>query len=193
VGVFYLSVLPQFLPSNVNPLAGSMLLAGVHAAEGMLWFALLITAINRVRRTLTRPRVKQWLERATGAVLIGLGIRPWPPVNGVIGAMVAALELYFDPPAEAAHSQAVGRVGGRGRPHAARSDTQNAPPHLSLTGTERLDPAAIADALKDLTRRPRALAIRLDYIGQFPRPGAVARACSVGRSARASLSSARPS
>ena len=75
VGVFYLSVLPQFLPSNVNPLAGSMLLAGVHAAEGMLWFALLITAINRVRRTLTRPRVKQWLERATGAVLIGLGIR----------------------------------------------------------------------------------------------------------------------
>ncbi len=75
VGVFYLSVLPQFLPSNVNPLAGSMLLASVHAAEGMLWFALLITAINRARRALTRPRVKQWLERATGAVLIALGIR----------------------------------------------------------------------------------------------------------------------
>lgn len=75
VGVFYLSVLPQFLPSTVNPFAGSMLLAGIHALQGMVWFALLITAINRTRRILTRPRVKQWLERMTGAVLVALGIR----------------------------------------------------------------------------------------------------------------------
>src|SRR5262249_23498753 len=75
VGVFYLSVLPQFLPPSVNPFAWSMVLAGVHAAEGMLWFALLITAINRTRRVLARPRVKQWLERATGAVFVALGIR----------------------------------------------------------------------------------------------------------------------
>lgn len=75
VGVFYLSVLPQFLPYGVNPFGASMLLAGVHAAEGMLWFAILITAINRARRLLSRPRIKQWLERATGAVLVALGIR----------------------------------------------------------------------------------------------------------------------
>ncbi len=75
VGVFYLSVLPQFLPRAVNPFAGSMLLAGVHAAEGMVWFAVLITAINRARNLLARPRVKQWLERVTGAVLVALGIR----------------------------------------------------------------------------------------------------------------------
>ena len=35
----------------------------------------LITALNRTRRVLTRPRVKQWLERATGAVFVALGIR----------------------------------------------------------------------------------------------------------------------
>jgi threonine/homoserine/homoserine lactone efflux protein len=75
VGVFYLSVLPQFLPPSVNPFAWSMLLAGADAGEGMLWFALLITAINQTRRVLTRPRVKQWLERATGAVFVVLGIR----------------------------------------------------------------------------------------------------------------------
>jgi len=75
VGVLYLSVLPQFLPSTVNPFAGSMLLAGIHAAEGMLWFTLLIMAIDRTRRVLARPTIRQWLERATGAVLVALGIR----------------------------------------------------------------------------------------------------------------------
>lgn len=36
VGVFYLSVLPQFLPTTVDPLVGSMALAMIHVVEGLL-------------------------------------------------------------------------------------------------------------------------------------------------------------
>ena len=34
VGVFYLSVMPQFLPSGLNPLAGSLALGAIHIGEG---------------------------------------------------------------------------------------------------------------------------------------------------------------
>src|SRR5688572_7083684 len=44
VGVFYLSVLPQFLPADADPLLGSLLLASVHVAEGILWCAGIIAA-----------------------------------------------------------------------------------------------------------------------------------------------------
>ena len=42
VGVFYATFLPQFIPAGVNVAAFSLLLAGVHAALTLLWFAALI-------------------------------------------------------------------------------------------------------------------------------------------------------
>jgi len=46
VGAFYLSVLPQFLPRNVNPMLGATALAGVHIAEGLLWLSAVIVAVS---------------------------------------------------------------------------------------------------------------------------------------------------
>jgi hypothetical protein len=80
--------------------------------------------------------------------------------------MVAALELYFDPPAERRIRKLWDALEDVGVPTLRDLTHRMHRPHLSLTGAERLDPAAIADALKDLTVAP-ALAIRLDYIGQF--------------------------
>jgi threonine/homoserine/homoserine lactone efflux protein len=75
VGVFYLSVLPQFLPDGVAPLVASTALAAVHVVEGLLWFALIVLAVRRAARLLARPAVKGWLDRLTGLVFIGLGAR----------------------------------------------------------------------------------------------------------------------
>ena len=75
VGAFYLSVVPQFLPSGVNPLAGSMALTAIHALEGMLWLSAVALVVNRARAVLTRPSVRRWFEQITGVVLVGFGIR----------------------------------------------------------------------------------------------------------------------
>jgi threonine/homoserine/homoserine lactone efflux protein len=74
VGVFYVTFLPQFIPTGVSVTLFSMLLAAIHATEGMLWFALLNAATRPLSRWLQRRRVSQALDRVTGTVLAGFGI-----------------------------------------------------------------------------------------------------------------------
>jgi hypothetical protein len=80
--------------------------------------------------------------------------------------MVAALELYFDAPADRRIRRlwdALEEVGVQ----TLRDLTHKMHrPHLSLTSAERLDAAAVATALAGLMAAPQ-LEVRLDYIGQF--------------------------
>lgn len=75
VGVFYLSVLPQFLPHDVPPLLASAMLGAVHVAEGLLWFALIAAAVHRAGRWLARPAARRRLDKLTGVIFVGLGVR----------------------------------------------------------------------------------------------------------------------
>lgn len=75
VGVFYVTFLPQFVPAGVSVTSFSMLLAAIHAVEGILWFLLLTLATRPLSRWLRRPRVAQTLDRTTGTVLVGFGLR----------------------------------------------------------------------------------------------------------------------
>ena len=75
VGVFYVTLLPQFVPRHAPVFAFSLLLASIHAAEGMAWFGVLTAATTKVRRLLGRAGVKRWLDRATACVFIGFGAR----------------------------------------------------------------------------------------------------------------------
>jgi threonine/homoserine/homoserine lactone efflux protein len=75
VGAFYLSVLPQFLPGGVNPLLGATALGAVHVLEGTLWLSLVIVAVGRAGRWLSKPGVQRRLDQVTGLVLLGFGIR----------------------------------------------------------------------------------------------------------------------
>jgi RhtB (resistance to homoserine/threonine) family protein len=75
VGVFYLSVMPQFLPAGVDPLAGSMALGAIHVLEGLIWLSLVVLVVGRARGWLTRPAVKRRLEQVTGVVFLGFGVR----------------------------------------------------------------------------------------------------------------------
>jgi len=75
VGVFYLSVMPQFLPSGLAPLPGSLALGAIHVAEGVIWLSLLVVAVGRARGWLTRPPIKRRLEQISGAVFIAFGLR----------------------------------------------------------------------------------------------------------------------
>jgi len=74
VGVFYVTLLPQFIPPGVSLTSFSVLLACIHATEGIVWFSVLTLATRPLGRWLKRPRVVQTLDRATGTVLIGFGL-----------------------------------------------------------------------------------------------------------------------
>ncbi len=74
VGVFYVSFLPQFIPAGADPLAWSLLLAGVHGLQGAAWFLALIAVTRPLGRSLREPAVVRWLDGVTGSVLVVFGI-----------------------------------------------------------------------------------------------------------------------
>jgi threonine/homoserine/homoserine lactone efflux protein len=75
VGAFYVSFLPQFIPAGASVPSTTLLLAAIHSALGLLWFALLVGATRPLARLLRHPALVRGLDRATGAVLILFGLR----------------------------------------------------------------------------------------------------------------------
>lgn len=75
VGVFFVTFLPGFVPRGAPIGATSLLFGAVFVAEGALYFAILLFLAERVATALRRPTVRRRLDRLTGVVLIGFGIR----------------------------------------------------------------------------------------------------------------------
>jgi RhtB (resistance to homoserine/threonine) family protein len=75
VAVFYLTFLPQFISPGESVLRRSLLLASIHIVLGSVWLTAYAWFVDRLGAVLTRPRVKAWLERVTGGLLIALGAR----------------------------------------------------------------------------------------------------------------------
>ncbi len=75
IAVFFTSLLPQFISARAPVLAPSLLLGSVFVVMGVLWLCGYALMIAKASGVLTRPRVKAVLDRITGVVLIGLGIR----------------------------------------------------------------------------------------------------------------------
>ena len=75
VGVFYVSFLPQFLPAHVAAGPFIFLLAVLHALMGVVWFGLLIIATRPIARALKRPAIIRRLDRLTGLVFVGFGVK----------------------------------------------------------------------------------------------------------------------
>jgi threonine/homoserine/homoserine lactone efflux protein len=75
VGVFYVALLPQFLPPGSDPLAVGLLLAGVHALLSVIWFALLILLASVLGRWLRRPGTVRGIDAVTGTTLVGFGVK----------------------------------------------------------------------------------------------------------------------
>jgi threonine/homoserine/homoserine lactone efflux protein len=75
VGVFYVTFLPQFVPAGTEVATFTVLLAAVHATEGVLWFGLLVAATRPLTGLLRRAAVVRALDRLTGSVLVAFGLR----------------------------------------------------------------------------------------------------------------------
>jgi threonine/homoserine/homoserine lactone efflux protein len=74
-GVFYVSFLPQFVPAGVPAAPWMFMLAGVHVVLGLIWFAFLIGATRPISGVLQQAPVVRWLDRITGGVFLGFGLR----------------------------------------------------------------------------------------------------------------------
>jgi RhtB (resistance to homoserine/threonine) family protein len=75
VAIFYLTFLPQFIDPAGNVLAQSLLFAIAHAVMGLAWLTAYAYVLARLSRLFARSGVRRWLERVTGVVLVGLGVR----------------------------------------------------------------------------------------------------------------------
>jgi RhtB (resistance to homoserine/threonine) family protein len=75
VAVFYLAFFPQFMSPGDWLFGKSILLAGIHWVEGVLWLSIVTLFINRLRSWITQPRVTRAIAATTGAVMILFGAR----------------------------------------------------------------------------------------------------------------------
>jgi threonine/homoserine/homoserine lactone efflux protein len=75
VAVFYLAFLPQFISPGAWVLGKSVLLAGIHWVENLVWLSIVTVFLGRLRAWITQPRVKRAIEATTGAILIAFGVR----------------------------------------------------------------------------------------------------------------------
>ncbi|MET7507012.1 LysE family translocator [Streptomyces albidoflavus] len=76
MGSFYVAVLPQFIPADSGHFTTGLLLTGVHILLGLVWSAVLAGFARVVHGWLRTPRARRLLDRITGTVIAGFGVRP---------------------------------------------------------------------------------------------------------------------
>lgn len=75
VGVFYVTFLPAFVPSGAPVGRMTLLLGAMFVVETGLYFLVFLRFAERIIGWMRRPKLRKALDRATGAVLIGFGVR----------------------------------------------------------------------------------------------------------------------
>ena len=75
VGVFFVTFLPGFVPSGASVAASSLVFGGIYVVETVVYFAVLLVSVERLTRWLRDDRTRRRIERVSGAVLIGFGLR----------------------------------------------------------------------------------------------------------------------
>nr|WP_279591105.1 LysE family translocator [Modestobacter marinus] len=73
IGLFYLAVLPQFVPAGRSVLPYSLLLCAIDVAVALGWLVLLARLADAGVTWLRRPVVDRWLDRLLSVSLVGLG------------------------------------------------------------------------------------------------------------------------
>lgn len=74
VGLFFIAVVPQFLPQGYPPLAVTLLFGLIDALIVVGWLAVVAYLATRMLSWLRRPRVNRAVERISGGALITFGV-----------------------------------------------------------------------------------------------------------------------
>ena len=75
IAVFFTSLLPQFVGTDGATAAQLLFLGGLFNVMGIAWLSACALVVTRAREVLGRRRVRAAIDRISGIVLIGLGVR----------------------------------------------------------------------------------------------------------------------
>jgi threonine/homoserine/homoserine lactone efflux protein len=75
LGVFFVTFLPQFVLPGQEVLPRLLELGVIFALIGWTWMNVYGLFVTRLREVITTPRVRQWMQRVTGVVLLGFSAR----------------------------------------------------------------------------------------------------------------------
>lgn len=75
VAVFYTGLLPTLAPAGLSPHLGMALLVLLHVAITAVWLGGYVMVLAKARAFFERPAVQRALDRVTGVVLIGFGVK----------------------------------------------------------------------------------------------------------------------
>jgi threonine/homoserine/homoserine lactone efflux protein len=75
IGVFFITFLPGFVPMGAPVGSTAALLGALFVVETALWLLVLVWLVGNGTGRLSRPGVRRWVDRVSGVVLIGFGVR----------------------------------------------------------------------------------------------------------------------
>jgi threonine/homoserine/homoserine lactone efflux protein len=75
IGAFFTSVLPQFVDAGHSVLVPSLLLGGLFVLMTLAWLCAYVLVAVKASALLRRRRVSAAVDRLSGAILIGFGVR----------------------------------------------------------------------------------------------------------------------
>lgn len=75
VGLFFLAVMPQFIPHHASVTGYALAFAATDAVIAGAWLAAVAWISGKARTLLARPRVRAALDRAAGTALVALGVK----------------------------------------------------------------------------------------------------------------------
>jgi threonine/homoserine/homoserine lactone efflux protein len=67
--------LPVFIPRGVPVAPAALILGGIFLAEGIVWLTAIVLLGDRLNALVRRASVRRRMERLTGLVMIGFGVR----------------------------------------------------------------------------------------------------------------------
>jgi threonine/homoserine/homoserine lactone efflux protein len=75
LGVFFVTILPQFIPTHAPIVTYTLALIALHAMCPVAWYVVLAMVARRGQRWLRRTRGQHWINWSTAAVFTTFGIR----------------------------------------------------------------------------------------------------------------------
>jgi threonine/homoserine/homoserine lactone efflux protein len=74
IAILFVTLLPQFVATGEPRIETTAILAATFVVSALIWTRLFSLAIEPVARLLRHSAVGTWIERVTGALLVGIGL-----------------------------------------------------------------------------------------------------------------------
>ena len=75
LAIFFVALFPQFLERGHSNLTTGLAMAGLIVALDLVWYSAVALAVTRLRRLFVDGPWQHRLERVTGSLMVGLGLR----------------------------------------------------------------------------------------------------------------------